>query len=183
LFIVVAQQGFEWPGVVHRFEVGGIAASAVPAGTAAGTGAANAALPPTAPATPIIPTAVRTTTDYEHLAEKLAVRLGRREITLARYDAATTPLDKRLAELCAELAALDTSADEPVPPEAAAASLAERKTRWGVATIPERRNLLRRALRSRRLLVMPADRHGPRRFDPERIVIDDGMAGFQPTTP
>src|SRR2546430_6234806 len=57
--VVVAQHGFEWPGVVHRTVVGGVA---VPAGTAAATGAAFAAPPPSAPATPIIPTAARTRT-------------------------------------------------------------------------------------------------------------------------
>jgi site-specific DNA recombinase len=111
--------------------------------------------------------------ECEHLAEKLAERLGRREIALARFDAAMVPLDKSLAELREQLAELDATADAPVPPEAVAASLAEWKARWEAATIPERRSLLRMALRGRRLVVMPADPHGPRRFDPNRIVIDD----------
>jgi DNA invertase Pin-like site-specific DNA recombinase len=112
--------------------------------------------------------------DAEHLAEKLADRLGRREITLTRYDAATGPLDKQLAELREELAALDAAPGTDVPPEAVAASLDEWHARWEAATVPERRRLLRMAMRGRRLVVNPADPHGPRRFDPERIVISDG---------
>jgi hypothetical protein len=38
-------------------------------------------------------------TECEHLADELSGRLGRREITLQRYDVAMAPLDKRIAEL------------------------------------------------------------------------------------
>ncbi len=46
--------------------------------------------------------------ECKHLAEELSGRLGRREITLKRYDVAMVPLDKRIAELRAELAGLDS---------------------------------------------------------------------------
>jgi hypothetical protein len=52
-----------------------------------------------------------------------------------------------------------------------AASLAEWRTRWDEAETPERRSMIRRALRGRKLLVMPADPAAPRRFDPRRIVM------------
>jgi len=48
-------------------------------------------------------------TECEHLADELSGRLGRREITLQRYDVAMAPLDKRIAELHAELAELGTA--------------------------------------------------------------------------
>ncbi len=112
----------------------------------------------------------------EHLAGELATRLGRGEMSLARHDKAAAPLDKRLAELRARRAELDTVPAEPVPASAVAASRAEIAADWDAATTAtaERRALLRRALNGRRLVVMPADPHAPRRFDPNRIVIEDG---------
>lgn len=82
----------------------------------------------------------------------IAGRFGRGEISRARYDAATIPLDERIAKLRAERAALDT----PSPPPAAV-SRAAWESRWESAEPAERRALLKTALRGRRLVVEPAD--------------------------
>ena len=60
--------------------------------------------------------------DIETLAEQLADRLGRGEITLSRYDAATAPLDCRLTELRHRLDELAAMPEADVPPEVVAAS-------------------------------------------------------------
>jgi site-specific DNA recombinase len=92
--------------------------------------------------------------EIEHLATELAGRLGRLEIDLDRYDAATKPLDRRLAELRAKRDALPT-ADAAVIDTAA--SRQEWERRWNAADTTEQRALLRMALRGRPLLVNPAD--------------------------
>jgi DNA invertase Pin-like site-specific DNA recombinase len=97
--------------------------------------------------------------DLEHTAEQLAGRLGRGEISLRRHDAATKPLDKRLAELYATLADLDAEPVGPVAPEVVAASRTAWTKRWKDATTAERRSLVRQALRGQVLLVGPADPH------------------------
>lgn len=111
--------------------------------------------------------------ECEHLAEELAGRLGRREISLARHDAAVKPLDRQLDQLRTELDALPTIPEVDLSPESAATSLAEWRARWEAALVPERRALLRQALRGRQLVVMPADPAAPRRFDPKRVAIVD----------
>jgi hypothetical protein len=90
-------------------------------------------------------------TAAEELAGQLAGRLGRGEITLARYDAATGPLDARLAKLRAARAEL--AAPAPVPPALAEAAWAGR---WDEADGGEKRRLLRMALRGRLLRIAPA---------------------------
>ncbi|MDG4792420.1 recombinase family protein [Micromonospora sp. WMMD1082] len=97
--------------------------------------------------------------EAEEVAEQLAARLGKGEITLRRYDAAARPLDRRLAELRAERDRIEA------PPEmdAAAVALAAERSwaawsdRWDAATVPERRRLVRMALRGRKLVIGPAD--------------------------
>jgi len=91
--------------------------------------------------------------DAEQTALAMADRLGRGEITLARHDAVTGPLDARLADLRAKREALN-GAPGPVP---AAQSCAGWAARWENATHDERRTLLRTALRGRVLVVGPAD--------------------------
>ena len=91
--------------------------------------------------------------DAEQTALAMADRLGRGEITLARHDAVTGPLDARLADLRAKREALN-GAPGPVP---AAQSRAGWAARWENATHDERRALLRTALRGRVLVVGPAD--------------------------
>jgi site-specific DNA recombinase len=113
--------------------------------------------------------------ELEHTAVELSGRLGRLEMTLARYDAAVAPLDRRLAELHAERERLG----EPVDLDPATARQLTRRSkaawsaRWDAATVPEQRRLIRMALRGRKLVVMPLDRHAPRVFDPNRIVLEE----------
>ena len=92
-------------------------------------------------------------TAAEELGRALADRLGREEITLDRYDAATGPLDRRLAGLRAQRKAL-AQPGEPVP---AALSCQQWEARWEAADPVERRRLLRLALRGKVLRVGPAD--------------------------
>lgn len=111
--------------------------------------------------------------ECEQLAEQLADRLGRREIKLARYDAAMKPLNRQIDDLTKKLDDLDEAPAAEASAEMAAASLDEWKARWEAAKVPERRLLLRRALRGRRLVIKPADLSKPRKFDPDRVVIED----------
>jgi site-specific DNA recombinase len=87
----------------------------------------------------------------EELALELSGRLGRDEITLARYDAVTRPLDRRLAGLRERRARL--SSPEAVP---ARQSRAAWEARWEAADPGERRDLLKMALRGRHLVIAPA---------------------------
>jgi site-specific DNA recombinase len=92
--------------------------------------------------------------DAEALATRLADRLGRGEITLDRYDAATAPLDARLGKLRAERAALG----EGIPAEGVpSGSEQEWRERWDTGEVGEKRALLRMALRGRKIAVGPAD--------------------------
>lgn len=108
----------------------------------------------------------------EQLAEQLSVRLGRQEITLARYDAAVGPLDDKLARLRAELETLGRP--EATPPSDGGLSRQQWYARWDAATVPERRRLFRRAMRGRKVYIMPKPFGSPPIFDPSRIVIADG---------
>jgi hypothetical protein len=105
-------------------------------------------------------------------AEELSGRLGRREIPIQRYDVAITPLDKRIAELRAELD--DRVSVAVTDPAIVAASREEWTARWNAATVAERRSLIRQALTNRRIVIAPAVRSsGRRKFDPKRIVIEE----------
>ncbi len=112
--------------------------------------------------------------ECEHLAEELSGRLGRREITLQRYDVAIAPLDKRITELRAELAELDSVPTALADPAVETASREEWTARWNAATVTERRNLIRQALRNRRIVIAPAlqSSRSPK-FDPQRIIIEE----------
>ncbi len=111
--------------------------------------------------------------ECEELAEELSGRLGRGEITLARYDKATAPLDRRIAGLRQQLAELDVAPqfDEPSRSRAHAESVQEWTQRWEDANTTEKRVMIKRALRGRRVRVMPATKRGPK-FDRDRIVVD-----------
>ena len=90
-----------------------------------------------------------------------------RRMTLARYDAITGPLDKRLAALRAELDALDV---EPASysPRLFTPREAERFAwliRWDEGDEVERRGIVKLALHGRRIVVGPGR---SARFDPER---------------
>ena len=95
--------------------------------------------------------------EAESVAEALADRLGRGDITLSRYDIAIRPLDERIAKLKTERAALGG----PAPHRPPRASREHWQRRWAAADQKERRELLRMALRGRRLIVAPADRGSP----------------------
>lgn len=111
--------------------------------------------------------------ECERIAEELAGRLGRREISLARHDAAVRPLDQQIVALRAQLDQIGEAPAGPVTDESRAASREEWEERWDAATVPGRRGLIRQALRGRRLLVMPATPGSPRVFDPSRLQIGD----------
>jgi DNA invertase Pin-like site-specific DNA recombinase len=112
--------------------------------------------------------------ECEHLADELSGRLGRREITLKRYDVAMVPLDKRIAELRTELAELGSAPTAVADPAVEAASREEWTERWNAATVAERRNLIRQALTNQRIVIAPAVRSSGRpKFDPKRIVIEE----------
>ena len=95
--------------------------------------------------------------EAESVAEALADRLGRGNITLSRYDIAIRPLDERIAKLKTERAALGG----PSPQRTPRASREHWQRRWAVADQKEKRELLRMALRGRRLVVAPAGRGSP----------------------
>lgn len=107
----------------------------------------------------------------EELAQALSDRLGRGEINLVRYDAAISPLDKRLAELRAEAQAL-------VPAVAGLTAVLSRKEAielWGSSTTPEQRTFLQQALAGQKLVVKQANAEAPREFDPARVVVEAGI--------
>jgi hypothetical protein len=107
--------------------------------------------------------------ENEQLALALSDRLGRREITLDRYDAAVRPLDRQIAELRARREALG---DPQAPPADAGAGRVVWQERWDAADPSERRTLLRMALRGRVLPVGPADPHDRTAVEP-RLSIGD----------
>ena len=106
-------------------------------------------------------------------ARALADRLGRGEITLDRYDAATGPLDRRLAEMRAQRAVLDVEVAAEPDPALATAAREQWQARWAEGTTTQRRSLLRQALRGRTLSILPVPR-GPARSTPvvDRIEIN-----------
>ncbi|MFF0494735.1 recombinase family protein [Nocardia sp. NPDC004068] len=114
--------------------------------------------------------------EAEDVATELSGRLGRGEISLARYDAAVAPLDRRIAELRAKLDALDAVRVSDDMGRLRAESVEVWTARWEAATVGEKRAMVKRALRSgdvvKRVKVMPATTRGPR-FDRSRIVVED----------
>jgi site-specific DNA recombinase len=95
--------------------------------------------------------------EAENVANALADRLGRGDITLTRYDIAIRPLDERIAKLKTERAALGGQSPQRTP----RASREHWERRWADADQKEKRELLRMALRGRRLIVAPAPPGSP----------------------
>jgi DNA invertase Pin-like site-specific DNA recombinase len=89
--------------------------------------------------------------EAESVADALADRLGRGEITLSRYDIAIRPLDERIAKLKDERAAFGGSSPQRAP----RASREHWERRWTAADQEEKRALLKMALRGRRLIIAP----------------------------
>lgn len=117
--------------------------------------------------------------ECDQLIAFLDGRLARREITQERYGRMVAPIEAQAAELRARVDALRVEEPGEASADEVAASREEWDQRWDEAVAAERRRMIRRALRGRRLLVMPADPAGPRAFDPDRIVIDppDALLG------
>jgi hypothetical protein len=94
--------------------------------------------------------------EAEDVAEALADRLGRGEITLTRYDVAVKPLDARIAKLRAERDALpDPGSADPMTQQPLEATREQWKQRWDAADHKERRDLLKMALRGKHIVVAP----------------------------
>lgn len=110
--------------------------------------------------------------DCEAIAEALADRLGRREITLAAFDKANEPLAADLARLRAEHDTL--TGDKPAGP-IKVQDAATVRARWDDAEPPERRAMLTSALGPIRLVLDPAPQRR-RVFDPARIRVTDPKA-------
>ena len=104
--------------------------------------------------------------EAENVADALADRLGRGDMTRSRYDIAIRPLDERIAKLNAERAAFKDPALQRPP----RASREHWQRRWKTANTEERRELLRMALRGRRLIVAPASSSGAERADVTRRI-------------
>jgi chromosome segregation ATPase len=102
--------------------------------------------------------------EAERVAEALADRLGRGELTLSRYDIASRPLDERIAKLKAEREALGDTA----PGASRQPSREHWQKRWDDADTAEKRELLKMALRGRRLVVDPASLKRAERSDVTR---------------
>jgi hypothetical protein len=102
---------------------------------------------------------------------EIAGRLGRQEISLARHDAITRPLDARLAAIALEQAGLAATEQ----PALTGRTLPARDVSWlgwleawDEGTVAERRALVVRALGGRRLTVGPGK---AARFDSERVTV------------
>ena len=104
--------------------------------------------------------------EAERVAEALADRLGRGELTLSRYDIANRPLDERIAKLKAEREALGDTA----PGASRQPSREHWQRRWDEADTAEKRELLKMALRGRRLVVDPASLKRAERSDVTRRI-------------
>jgi hypothetical protein len=108
----------------------------------------------------------------ESLATAMAERLGRGEITLARYDAVTAPLDARLGQLRTELEALKAE-PAPLPADVRTIPLRDQTwlgwlEQWTEGTTAEQRTMLARALAGRKLVV---GRGKAARFDASRVSV------------
>ncbi|WP_429427715.1 recombinase family protein [Nocardia sp. GAS34] len=107
----------------------------------------------------------------QELATVLSGRLGRGEISLERYDAAVTPLDRRIDELKVTLEAIDATRVVDDSAKARAESLEVWEARWKAANVGEKRSMFKRALHGKRVKIMPATVRGPV-FDRSRIVVE-----------
>ncbi|MGA3153851.1 MAG: recombinase family protein [Streptosporangiaceae bacterium] len=96
--------------------------------------------------------------EAEAVAEALTDRLGRGEITLARYDLVIRPVDERIASLRAERAALPDPGPVPGTQPSLGTSRAQWRQRWDTADYKGKRDLLTMALRGKHLVIQPAQR-------------------------
>jgi site-specific DNA recombinase len=107
--------------------------------------------------------------ECDPLIEFLDGRLARREITQERYGRMVAPIEAQATELRVRV---ETLTADPESGEASedevAASREKWDQRWVDATVDERRRLIRRTLRGRRLMVMPVGKAVG--FDAARVV-------------
>ena len=96
--------------------------------------------------------------EAEAVAEALTDRLGRGEITLARYDLVIKPVDERIASRRAERAALPDPGPVPGAQQSLGTSRAQWRQRWDTADHKGKRDLLTMALRGKHLMIQPAQR-------------------------
>jgi len=96
--------------------------------------------------------------EAEDVAEALADRLGRGELTLNRYDVAVKPLDQRITKLKAEREALSSPGYKPEAQPRLEASREQWQRRWDAADHKESRDLLKMALRGRHVVIAPMER-------------------------
>ena len=108
----------------------------------------------------------------QETATLMADRLGRGELPLERYDAFVRPLDARIGKLRAEVEALALDAEPSssgyyvhTPRDAERLTLLEQ---WDAGSAVERRGIVKRALRGRRLVVGPGR---SARFDASRVTV------------
>ena len=96
--------------------------------------------------------------EAEAVAEALTGRLGRGEITLARYDLVIKPVDERIASLQAERDAVPDPGPVLGAQQSLGASRAQWRQRWDTADHKGKRDLLTMALRGKHLVIQPAQR-------------------------
>ena len=96
--------------------------------------------------------------EAEAVAEALTDRLGRGEITLAHYNLVIKPVDKRIASLRAERAALPDPGPVPGTQQSLGTNRAQWRQRWDTADYKGKRDLLKMALRGKHLVIQPAQR-------------------------
>jgi site-specific DNA recombinase len=96
--------------------------------------------------------------EAEAVAEALTDRLGRGEVTLARYDLVIKPVDERIASLRAGRAALPDPGPVPGAQQSLGTSRAQWRQRWDTADFKGKRDLLKMALRGKHLVIQPAQR-------------------------
>jgi site-specific DNA recombinase len=107
--------------------------------------------------------------EAEAVAEALTDRLGRGEITLARYDLVIKPVDERIASLRAERAAVPDPGPVPGAQQSLGTGRAQWRQRWDAADYKGKRDLLKMALRGKHLVIQPAG-HGRGSTDQADIV-------------
>lgn len=105
--------------------------------------------------------------EAEQLAAALADRLGRGELSLARYDAAIKPLDARIGSLSARRQELP----QHDPALLAILSDGEAEQLWANGTPARRRVMLQDALAGAALVVNPAGLSAPPVFDNSRVAV------------
>lgn len=105
-------------------------------------------------------------------ATVMSARLGNGEISLDRYDTVMAGVDARITKLETDLDALDAEYDIDDSVAARTESVQAWKTHWADAGIADKRAMIKRALRGKRLEIGPATKAGPV-FDASRIRIVD----------